>query len=117
MAERKQEAKTRRAAIREQHKHEGVPILLFAHGCFTSFNTTLFEIGMGTESDNANYDAPANWLHSRLLLALWDPRKPPKSIAPANQKLAPHVEPVFEARLRLCWPKSWLKHLFQWDCV
>lgn len=74
----KAEAKAKRAALREQHKREGVPISLFAHGCFTRFNTTLHEIGMGTESDDEECDAPApaNWSRAADLEAHLDALEP-----------------------------------------
>lgn len=92
MAEWKAEAKARRAAIREQHKREGVPVSLFADGCFTRFNTTLFEIGMGTESDTEDYDGPANWLRAADLeadLEALDPRQPPEVHHPRQPKAGP----------------------------
>ena len=111
MTEWKEEAKARRAAIHEQHKREGVPISLFAHGCFTRFNTTLFEIGMGTESDDENYDAPANWLHATDLeaaLGALGPSQTTEVHRPGQFEAGPSRRTGIssEVRLRLYWPKS-----------
>jgi len=111
MAEWKAEAKAKRAAIREQHEREGVPISLFAHGCFTSFNTTLHEIGMGTESDNEDYDAPANWLRGAELeaeLAALEPPQMPEVHHPRQPEAGPSwsAGTSGEVRLPLCWPES-----------
>lgn len=114
MTEWKDEAKARRAAIREQHKRQGVPISLFAHGCFTRFNTTLFEIGMGTESDDENYDAPAtNWLHAADLeasLGALGPPQSPEVHRPGQLEAGPsrRTGTSSEVRVRLYWPESWL---------
>jgi hypothetical protein len=78
MEDWKAEAKARRAAIHERHKREGVPVSLFAQGCFTNFNTTLLEIGMGTESDDEDYDAPADWSRAADLEAELDALSPPQ---------------------------------------
>ena len=111
MTEWKDEAKARRAAIREQHKREGVPISLFAHGCFTRFNTTLFEIGLGTESDDENYDAPANWLHAADLeasLGALEPPQTPEVRRPGQSEAGPsrRTGTSSEVKRHLCWPKS-----------
>ena len=80
MADWKAEARAKRAALRAQHTREGVPIALFAHGCFTRFNTTLHEIGMGTESDDedgaARALAPADWARAADLEARLDALEP-----------------------------------------
>lgn len=107
----KADAKARRAAIREQHKREGVPISLFAHGCFTNFNTTLHEIGMGTESDCEDYDAPANWSRAADLEAQLDALGPPQTLEsypPRQQEAGPSrsTGTLSEVRLPLCWPES-----------
>ena len=111
MAEWKEEAKAKRAEMRKQHEREGVPISLFAHGCFTRFNTTLFEIGMGTESDNENYDAPANWLHAADLETALGALGPPQTTEthrPGQSEAGPsrRTGTSSEVRLRLRWPKS-----------
>jgi hypothetical protein len=118
MTEWENQAKARRAAIREQHKREGVPISLFAHGCFTNFNTTLLEIGMGTESDNEDYDAPPNWLHAAELEDALDALEPPQAPEvhhPRQSEAGPsrRTGTSGEVMLPLCWPDSWLKHLVQ----
>jgi len=111
MAEWNTQAKAKRAAIRKQHEREGVPISLFAHGCFTNFNTTLLEIGMGTESDNEDYDAPANWLPAADLEAHLDALEPPQ-IPEVHRSRQPEAGPSrrtgpsSEVRLPPCWPKS-----------
>jgi len=107
MTEWNDQAKARRAAIREQHKHEGVPISLFAHGCFTRLNTTLLEIGMGTESDNEDYDAPANWLPAAEHEARLDDLEPPQIPEvhrPRQSEAGPSRRPgtSSEVRLPLC---------------
>jgi hypothetical protein len=111
MAEWNDHAKVRRAAFREQHKHEGVPISLFAHGCFTRFNTTLLEIGMGTESDNEDYDAPANWSRAadhEARLDAFEPPPIPEGHRPRQSEAGPsrRTDTSSEVRPPLCWPES-----------
>lgn len=111
MAEWNNHAKAKRDAIREQHKHEGVPISLFAHGCFTRFNTTLFEIGMGTGSDDEDYDAPANWVRAADLEAHLDSMEPPQIPEvhrPRQLEAGPsrRTRTSSEVRLPLCLPES-----------
>jgi hypothetical protein len=109
----KAEAKAKRAEIREQHKHEGVPISLFAHGCFTNFNTILLEIGMGTESDDEDYDAPVNWLRAADVEADLDALELTQ-VPEAHQSRQPEAGPSrssgtsSEVGLSLCLPKNLL---------
>jgi len=111
MEEWKADAKARRATIREEHQREGVPISLFAHGCFTNFNTILHEIGMGTDSDNEDYDAPANWPRAADLETELDALEPPQALElyhPRQPEAGPSrsTGTSSEVRLPIYWPES-----------
>ena len=64
---------------------------------------------MGTESDNEDYETPANWLRAARLDAL----EPPQTLEVHRLRQleagpSRRTDTSSEVRLPLCWPESWL---------